>query len=99
MPLHVSPIDPRWLPSYTGLTNMSENSSYDWMKGRILCQTFLHLSNDPWSIRPWISFVSASTAVPGRLASVCRPNPSCAPNWASAATPCAKPCACWRFPD
>ena len=42
IPLLFLPLDGRWLPSYMKLTNMSENSSYDWMKGRILCQTFLH---------------------------------------------------------
>src|SRR4051812_44081282 len=74
MPLHVSRLTPRWLPSYMGLTNMSENSSYDWMKGRDLCQTFLHPSNGRWLIRRWISYASASTAAHGRSASACRPS-------------------------
>jgi hypothetical protein len=30
------------LPDWARLTNMSVNSSYDWMKGRIQCLKFLH---------------------------------------------------------
>ncbi|CAI8958121.1 hypothetical protein EMIT0P12_60174 [Pseudomonas sp. IT-P12] len=42
IPFVFSPSDPRRLPSYLKLTNMSENSSYDWTKARFTCQTFPH---------------------------------------------------------